>query len=97
MKRTVVLTAMVILLLLSGIDLQTGSSAVTQSSGRDPLAWYTVEQVTTSGGGYHLTNLVWHVNGAACGGSYCLNSANPGLRGNGCCCSYLPCVLRNFQ
>ena len=51
-----------------------------------------------SGGGYRLTVLAWQVEGSASGGGYrLLGPASPTLRGNGCCCTYLPCVLLNLQ
>jgi hypothetical protein len=65
---------------------------------------YTAEQEVASGGSYHLTSLApssvadltWQVSGTASGGNYRL-SALPALAltGSGCCCTYLPCILRN--
>jgi hypothetical protein len=72
--------------------------------GSDPPTWYTVEQGpalsvvegTASGGGYYLTSLAWRASGTASGGGYrLLGPASPTLTGNGCCCTYLPCVVRN--
>jgi hypothetical protein len=43
---------------------------------------------------------IWYTveQGSASGGGYrLLGPASPTLRGNGCCCTYLPCVLRNLQ
>lgn len=87
--RTVVLAVTVAVLLVS-----TGASAY--SGEYDPPTWYTVEQGAASGGGYHLTGLTWRVSGAASGGGYrLLGPAAPALRGNGCCCLWLPCVVGN--
>lgn len=87
--RTVVLAVTVVVLLVS-----TGASA--HSGEHDPPAWYTVEQGVASGGGYHLAGLTWRVSGAASGGGYrLLGPAAPALRGNGCCCTWLPCVVSN--
>ena len=37
----------------------------------------------------------WRVSGTASGGGYRLSEAAPSaLTGSGCCCTYLPCVLR---
>ena len=56
---------------------------------------YQVEGGTISGGGYHLTTATWQVSGTAAGGGYrLLSPAAPTLRGSGCCCTYLPCVMR---
>ena len=87
--RSIVLAVTVVVLLVS-----TGASA--HSGEHDPPAWYTVEQRVASGEGYHLTGLTWRVSGAASGGGYrLLGPAAPALRGNGCCCTWLPCVLSN--
>lgn len=42
------------------------------------------------------TTLEWQVRGQASGGAYYLSSpAMPEQRGSGCCCTYLPVLLRN--
>lgn len=83
--QTVILLAVVALLLV-------GSVAWAQS-GRPP--GYVVEQGVLSGGGYRLSGPGWQFSGAAGGGGYrLLGPAMPSLRGSGCCCNYLPCVLR---
>ena len=53
---------------------------------------------TAVGGAYHLTSLAWpetiagtKTNVVTNGGRYHL--LGPALRGNGCCCNFLPCVL----
>jgi hypothetical protein len=90
MKTRTAIPAVIVALLLLG------SVAAAQSGGHDPPAWYTVERGMASGGGYRLTGLSWRVEGIASGGGYhLLGPASPTLRGNGCCCTYLPCVLRN--
>jgi hypothetical protein len=89
--RTAILTFIVVLLLL-------GTIVPAQSRECDPPAWhYTIEQGAASGAGYRLTGLTWRVEGTANGGGYrLLGPASPTLRGNGCCCTYLPCVLRDW-
>jgi hypothetical protein len=48
-----------------------------------------------SGGHYRLVSLDAGVNVLAGGGGYLLlGPASPQLRGSGCCCTRLPCVLR---
>ena len=87
---SIAIAALVCALLLAGVVLA-------QSGGPGPPTWYTVEQGAASGGGYYLTSLAWQVNGAANGAGYrLLGPASPTLRGNGCCCTYLPCALRNY-
>jgi hypothetical protein len=83
-------TALVCVLLLVGVVLaQTGGAS-------DLPTWYTVEQGTASGGSYYLTGLAWRASGTAGGGGYrLLEPASPTLTGSGCCCTYLPCMLKN--
>jgi hypothetical protein len=72
-------------------------SALAQSSGPPSLAGYAVQQGTVSGGGYLLASTTWQARGTASGGGYRL--ASPlALAGTGtpCCCTYLPCLLRNY-
>ena len=90
--QTVILATIAALLLL-------GSVALAQSGGQPVLSGYTVERGTATGGGYRLTSLVhtWQVGEVASGGGYrLLRPASPG-GGNQCCCTYLPCVVRNRQ
>jgi hypothetical protein len=61
-----------------------------------PDRQYAVQSGTISGEGYHLTSTSWQVSGTASGGHYrLLSPAAPALRGSGCCCTYLPMILRN--
>ena len=57
---------------------------------------------TVAGGGYRLTALDWprsvslaETSALAGGGQYRLWS--PSLVGSGCCCTYLPCTMRNSK
>jgi hypothetical protein len=84
--RTVILIAIAALLLLSGV-------ALAQSS--EPPSGYVVEQGIASGGRYRLTSTSWQASGVASGGGYyLLGPAAPVSSENGCCCNWLPCVLR---
>jgi hypothetical protein len=89
--RIAIVLALVAFLLLSGLAMaQTGGPGLTPA--------YAVRPATSSGGNYHLTNLAWQVSGAAAGGNYTLVvPCASALRGSGCCCAYLPVVLRNVQ
>ena len=90
MKRMTIFLTIAALLLL-------GSAALAQSGGPEPPALYSVQQGTVSGGDYQLTNLSWQVSGEASGQDYrLLDAATDGLRGSGCCCTYVPCVLRGL-
>lgn len=83
--------AALVCVLLAGVAL------AQPSGGSDPPTLYTVERGTASGGAYHLISLRWQVDGTVSGGEYVLlGPASPTLTGSGCCCTYMPCVLRNF-
>ena len=91
MKRMVIV---LVILLGVGLTLLVAVPMTAQTSAQSP-ALYTVEAGTVAGGGYQLSSSAWHITGAASGGSYRLSTANePSLRGSGCCCTYLPCILR---
>lgn len=82
-------------LLLVGVTLPAAGPTRAQSSGPGPVP-YTVKAGTVAGGGYQLSSLAWPITGAASSGTYHLSMANtPALRGSGCCCTYLPLVLRS--
>ena len=88
--RVIVLTIIIILLLFVS-----GAIASAYSGQISDGIVYQAETGLTSGNGYHLTPLTWQVEGAVGGGSYILDVlVAPELNGNGCCCSYLPCVRR---
>jgi hypothetical protein len=88
----VILMLLVALLLLGGGAL--AQPGVLQSA---------VERGVASGGGYRLASALaddaqgpgWRVEGSASGGGYVLQALQaPILTGSGCCCTYLPCVIR---
>lgn len=84
--RTIIVIAMVALLLV-------GSVALAQSGGPPSLGGYIVKQVAIAGGGYRLASITWQAQGLA-GGGYRLVPSLPAGTGTPCCCTYLPCVLR---
>jgi hypothetical protein len=72
--------------------------AFAQSGSQPSPPWYVIGTGKASGGGYYLTSLVWSASGTIQGQGYTLlGPAAPNLRGNGCCCSFLPCVLDNSK
>jgi hypothetical protein len=86
-----------IALLLVIALLAVGGAALAQSGWSGPGQAMTVQAGTSSGGSYQLTSLAWQVSGTALGGSYTLAIPYaPALRGSGCCCTYLPCILRTW-
>ena len=49
------------------------------------------------GGVYTLTSVEWQVVGSAAGGDYHLQSTAPASQdSHGCCCTHVPCILRNW-
>ena len=52
-------------------------------------------QEVVDNGGYHLTPGHMQFVGESAGSGYhLLVPGSPSLRGNGCCCAHLPCVVR---
>jgi hypothetical protein len=57
---------------------------------------YQVEMATIAGGGYRLTGAGPQAEIVSAGGAYrLLGPSAPAGQGSGCCCTYLPCILRN--
>lgn len=91
-SKLILLVALVILLVLAGGVL----AQPNPSSSPHSAQWYSVEQSTLTGNNYHLASRVWQFDPQASGGDYRLQSlTTPDLRGNGCCCTFLPCQWRN--
>jgi len=88
--QTVILVTIAALVLLSSV-------ALAQSGRQPPLPWYIAEGETVGGGSYRLTGLAWEVSGVASGGGYRLVGPASPSGGNQCCCTYLPCVVRNLH
>jgi hypothetical protein len=95
---------LVVLLLVISL-LAAGGASLAQTGVPGPGQAMSVQAGTSSGGSYHLTSLAprqaqdnaWQVSGTAAGGGYALASPYaPALRGSGCCCAYLPCILRHW-
>lgn len=77
------------------VTLALGSLAVVQA-GKDQGGRYAVEITDAAGGRYVLDNGGWQVQGSASGGGYHLLAVTgPAGGGTPCCCSYVPCILRN--
>jgi hypothetical protein len=57
---------------------------------------YQVRAGTLSGGRYQLTSVGLQAGNVAAGGVYRLLGTTSAFQvGSGCCCTYLPCILRN--
>jgi hypothetical protein len=89
-------THLVIAFIAIALLLVSGVVAEAQPGGKAPPVSYQVELGTVSGGRYHLASLAWRVDGLVSGRGYRLvNLTAPALSGNGCCCTFLPCLLNN--
>jgi hypothetical protein len=79
----------ILLVLLIGTLLVTGMVLAQGGDSTPPGA------AVLSGGHYQLLSLAVPAEVVARGGDYTLlHSAASGQNGSGCCCTYLPCVLR---
>ena len=86
------------LILVVAIFLLLGGVVLAQPGTPGASLQYTVQQGAASGGDYQLTSLTWQASGSASGGRYLLlHPAAANLRGSGCCCLYLPLILRGFR
>jgi len=93
--RIATLTVVVLLLLTTGL-LPGAAPAVAQPGGQSA-----VQNSISSGGNYRLIGLEEEAASAvtvASGGGYRLSQVPEAqtLAGSGCCCTYLPCILRNY-
>ena len=83
--RIVLLAITVTLLLMSSV------------ASAQPGGGYAVEERTLAGGSYRLTSASLPAGGAMIGGGYqLLRLTKSTATGSGCCCTYLPCILRNW-
>lgn len=85
MKARITMLSVLIALLFLGTISQAG-----------PERPYAVKPGMVSGGDYRLTSQTWQLSGVASGGGYRLLGPASPSRGNQCCCTHLPCVLRNY-
>ena len=73
-----------------------GTAVLAQGSVPAASTAYLVEAGTVSGAGYQLAGGTWQVDGSASGPGYSLEAVGKGiLQGAGCCCTFLPCVVRD--
>ena len=85
----------IVFLLIFALLCTASSQASTQWQNPLQPASFVVAPAILSGGAYHLESSGWRISGASAGGGYRLDEPTaPSLRGNGCCCTYLPCVMR---
>ena len=85
--------ARIVLLVAALVFLLLGGAVPAQSGKMDAQPVYTVAQGSAAGGSYYLTGDAWQVTGIAAAPAYRLGEAWPS-QGAGCCCTYLPCLMR---
>jgi hypothetical protein len=73
-----------------------GTAALAQGGEPSPAAAYAVEPGTAAGAGYRLAGGTWQASGTMSGPGYHLEVDHRPLQGAGCCCTYLPCVMRGW-
>jgi len=94
MKLRIVMLAAVVLLLPSAAGSPRSAPAAAQVNGQVAFQGGVV-----SGGNYRLTLLTDAPGVVASGGGYCVVQSRAAAlppNGSGCCCTYLPCMLRRF-
>jgi hypothetical protein len=90
MRRVIMLGLIVACLVLAGVSRA-------QPGVPEPAPPHRVEGCAASGGQYRLAAMAWQIQGTVGGGGYRLDApAAPLLRGSGCCCTYLPLVVRSY-
>jgi hypothetical protein len=73
-----------------------GTTALARPAEPAPSSDYFVAPGALSGPGYGLVGGTWQASGSASGPGFRLDPAGGRiLQGAGCCCLYLPCVLRD--
>jgi hypothetical protein len=73
------------------------SGAVAQTEDSEILPHGQVAQGTISGGEYRLSRSVWQVGESVRGGAYQLTTqSTQSLQSGGCCCTYMPCVIKKM-
>ncbi|MBN1139379.1 MAG: hypothetical protein JXM73_22570 [Anaerolineae bacterium] len=76
-------------ILLAFVPLGTGAGALSAPR-------YQVEAGILAGGGYQLTSFGPQADNVSAGGAYLLlGPSAPAGQGSGCCCTYVPCIMRN--
>lgn len=92
--RIVLLIALVLTLLLSGVALRWAQGVAQAQGGDGGSVAAQSNPAMLSGGRYRLASLSAQASVIASGGGYrLLEPASPG-GGNQCCCTFLPCVMR---
>jgi hypothetical protein len=89
-----------LILILVGVAASLAARPMPASSATSPPppAGFSMEKTTLLGSRYQLSSLSWQISGQLSGASYTLSAPSaPSLTGNGCCCNFMPCMLRKSK
>lgn len=97
MKGRFLLLLIVVFLFIILVPLQAKiQAAYAESEVKKDTIWLAAGSTASPNGTYHLAGTNWLVSGISTGGAYQLISPLPlSVAGEGCCCTYLPCVFKN--
>jgi len=98
MKIRFLLIMIVLLLFILAIPLQTSMQAGEEEPDLNNVPFWLVEGRSKSQNSlYQLTSINWQASGISAGNDYTLTSPQaPADSSNGCCCTYLPCVFKDW-
>lgn len=73
------------------------TTALADSEGKNDTIWLVTHSTSSAHGAYQLTGINWSAEGVSVGGDYkLLSPLSPSESSGGCCCTYLPCVFKDW-
>lgn len=91
MKPRIVITFTIVVILL----MASWALALGRTSQNGTSTSYTVDIGSVTGTGYQLNNLTWQISGVISGKGYFISDPSASAwTESGCCCTYMPCVIR---
>jgi hypothetical protein len=89
-SRNFIIIVLVVILLLAS-----GAVALAQTTQDGELISYKIESSSLFGQGYQLISQAGQESSALSGGGYTLFGPTSSISaGSGCCCTYLPCLMK---
>jgi hypothetical protein len=98
MKVRFLLVLIVLLLFILVLPLQTSIQAGEDEPDLNNVTfWFVVGRSKSQNRSYQLTSINWQASGISAGNDYTLTSPQgPSESSGGCCCTYLPCVFKDW-
>jgi len=98
MKVRFLLFLIVLVLFILVLPQQTNIRAVDDKPDLNNVPfWFVAGRSKSQNKTYQLTSINWRVSGISAGNDYTLTSPQaPADSSNGCCCTYLPCVFKDW-